>query len=296
MRRSLFTILFVIVLSLFYSCEQRLSWQQSINKNYGQIIDFDWNKQFILQDTVLKNDECLRVPIKIVSAIDDGVCDSCLVNYLTGASMFMEEIQSDSVILLAIVKHRSEEQMRGVMKKIESKRCVIVQDIDDKYCGNNDLKKRNVSFRVFLLDTYNRIILCGDPLLSYKLEKLYANTINDLIGRGGVLEGECDEDVSFVKLRSNIINVGKINVNNEVPFSVYLRNTNRRPIRVEIESQCDCTVVDQETLEMEPGSRATIKGSVVVEKEGAFIKYLFIRMADKEEFQTVEIKGIAANN
>lgn len=296
MKRGLFTVLFATVLALFNSCEQRLSWQQSINRNYGQIIDFDWSKQFVLKDTILKNDECLRVPIKIVSAIDDGVCDSCLVTYLTGASMFMEELQSDSVIFLAIVKHRSEERLRDIMQKIDSKRCVIIQDINDEYCGNKNLKKRNNSFSVFLLDTYNRIILCGDPLLSYKLEKLYVNTINDLIGRGGVLEGEYGEDVSFVKLRSDIINVGKINVNNKVPFSVNLRNTNRRPVCVEIESQCDCTVVDQETLEMEPGSRATINGFVVVEKEGAFMKYLFIRMADKDEFQTVVIKGIAVNN
>lgn len=136
-------------------------------------------------------------------------------------------------------------------------------------------------------------MLCGDPLLSYKLEKLYVKTINNLIGRGGVLDGELKEDISFVEIRTKTIDLGRINVDNPVPFSVNLRNLNKRPIWVEFESQCDCTMVDEEKIEMGPRSRTTMNGSVIADKEGAFIKYLFVRMPEKDEFSTVEIKGIA---
>lgn len=296
MRKILFTPFLLAVVVLLSGCEDKETWQKAVRKSYGEVIDFDWNKQFVFNDTVLQNDYCLGIPIKIVSVLEDNICDTCLINYMRGASLFMDDLNTDSVVFMAISKHRSEEQLRGIMHNIDSKRCVMIQDIDDKYFGNERLQKDNISFKAYLLDCYNRIILCGDPLLSYKLETLYVSTINDLIGRGGVLEGENGKDVSFVKIKTGTVNVGEIRVNDPTPFTVKIRNTNKRPVRVNVESQCDCTVLNLETFEMLPESRAQIEGTVVVENEGPFIKYVFVSMPDKDEFQTVMIKGTAVND
>lgn len=284
-----------VLLVLFSSCERRLTWQQSLKECSGKTIDLNWNKQIFYNDTTLWDDVIMQVPIKIISYIEDNLCDSCLVNYLTGASIFMKENKTDSVLFFAVVSSRNEVQLNNIIRQIDSKSCVIIKDLDGVFLKKNSLEKYTRSFRVFLLDACNQVILSGDPLLNYKLEQLYISTINNLTDRGGVINGEKTGKVQFVNIRPHIIDLGKIHTNEPVFFSVTLNNMNRRPIRVEVESECECTILDQYTLDIRPRSKTKINGSVVVDKEGHFEKYFFIRMKEKDIFQAVTIKGEAIN-
>lgn len=294
MIRIQIVLISVVLLFILPSCDNKMTWQQTVKKMSGKQIYFNWDKQYILNDTVLQNEDFLRFPVKIVSVIDDNLCDSCLVNYLTGASIFMDRLNTDSVMFFAVVKSKNELQLRNIIRMIDSQYCVIIQDIDGVFCSKNSLKDSNARiYRTFLLDACNNIVLCGDPLLNYKLEQLYIKTITDLTQRGGVIDGENNNEVKFVKLRSNAINLGKIHVDELYSFSTTFRNDNRRPISVVVEPECDCTIVNQFEFDVLPKKQTRIEGSIVVDKEGPFEKYLYVRMKGKNEFQTIAIKGTA---
>ena len=135
----------VALLLLTTSCERKLTWQQSIKECYGKKIDFDGNKQFFFCDTILSDDVLMQVPIKIVSFIEDNLCDSCLVNYLKGASIFMEETRTDSVLFFAVLTSRSEEQIRNIICQIKSKKCIIIKDLDNVLLKKNTLNNLSLS-------------------------------------------------------------------------------------------------------------------------------------------------------
>lgn len=75
MRKISFAPLLLSVIVLLSGCEYQETWQKTVRKAYGEVIDFDWNKQFVFNDTVLQNNDCLRIPIKIVTVIEDDLCD-----------------------------------------------------------------------------------------------------------------------------------------------------------------------------------------------------------------------------
>ncbi len=297
MNRILPVILSVVFLLIIPSCDNKLPWQQTIKKMSGKQINFNWDKQYIFNDTVIRNDDCIHVPVKIVSVIDDNLCDSCLANYLTGASIFMDRLHTDSVVFFAVVKSKSDFKLRNILRRIDSQYCAIIQDSDGVFCDINSLKDNNARInRTFLLDACNKIVLCGDPLLNYKLEQLYIKTIKNLTQRGGVIDGENNNKVKNVQLESDAIKLGKIYVDKPSTFSTKFRNANIRPISVVVEPECDCTTVFPNDFTISSKSGINVKGSIVVDKEGPFEKYLYVRMKGRDDFQTIVIKGTAVLN
>ena len=44
---------FIAIISLFVSCNKKLSYEQAIKRSYGKEVNFSWNKKYIQEDTVV---------------------------------------------------------------------------------------------------------------------------------------------------------------------------------------------------------------------------------------------------
>lgn len=177
----------IAILSLFVSCDKKLSYEQAIKRSYGKEVKFSWNKKYIREDTVVFESDVLQTPIKIVSYIDNSLCDPCFAKYFFGASELMKTIPSDSVKFFCIVSSRSEEILQEITRELKSESCIIIDDIDDSFIAANSLERHSAFCRVFLLDANNRILLTGDVMRQSNLQKLYIERIEELIKNGGTL-------------------------------------------------------------------------------------------------------------
>lgn len=115
-----YVLLMIITSAISISCSRNHSWKRGIKSIYGSTLSWDWEKQYFFHDKVSSGDCFTLSPIKIVSYIDDNLCDSCFVNYLKGASVFMKNIHTDSVAFLAIVRDRTDEQLSDIAQRIKT--------------------------------------------------------------------------------------------------------------------------------------------------------------------------------
>lgn len=178
---------FIAIISLFVSCDKKLSYEQAIKRSYGKEVNFSWNKKYIQEDTVVFESDVLQTPIKIVSYIDNSLCDPCFAKYFFGAGELMKKFPADSVKFFCIVSSRPEELLRGCMAELKSESCIIIDDIDDSFIAVNSLERHSALCRTFLLDSNNRILLTGDVMRLSDLQKLYIERIEELIQNGGTL-------------------------------------------------------------------------------------------------------------
>lgn len=169
------------------SCNCKLTYKQAIIRSYGKTIDFSWNKLYFQKDTLVSYQLLPDVPIRIVSYIDNTLCDQCLVKYLWGVERLMQKFDTDSVRFVALLASRPKEQILNTLRDFNPVSCEIILDVDDSFIPYNGLERYPAFCRVFLVDVNNRIILTGDPLRHSDLQKLYIAKIEKLISRGGVL-------------------------------------------------------------------------------------------------------------
>ena len=94
---------FIVIVTLLVSCDKKLSYEKAIKRSYGKEVKFSWNKKYIQEDTVVFESDVLQTPIKIVSYIDNSLCDPCFAKYFFGASELMKKFPSDSVKFFCIV-------------------------------------------------------------------------------------------------------------------------------------------------------------------------------------------------
>lgn len=288
--------IYIVISLALISCENKITYKQAIKRSYGNVVNFSWNKQFIQEDTTFFESSSLQTPIKIVSYIDKMLCDQCFAKYLHGASKWMTRFPSDSVKYICVVASRTEDQLKECMTGVNSESCVVIRDTEDSFVVLNSLERHSSFCRTFLLDANNRVLLTGDPLRQIDLQKLYIDKINKLIKQGGVADGEFLYDTQPIRIRQNKIDFGAIHIGDTATFDILLRNVNRRPVSVVVEPECECTTVTPKMLTVSSKSSTKVRCSVVVDDEGSFVKYLFIRTNNSDDFQTVSIIGTAVSS
>lgn len=285
----------VFLLLALIACENNNSYEyeQAIKTSYGRVINFSWNKQFIQEDTVFFESNLLLTPIKVVSYIDQMLCDPCFSKYLYGASVFMARFPSDSVKYICVVS-RSEERLKECVDGLNSNTCVVIRDIDDSFVSLNSLERHSPFCRTFLLDANNRVLLTRDPLRQANLQKLYIEKINELIYKGGVTDGEQLSDIKPIVTSKTKINIGTIHIGDTATFDFKLHNKNKRPVCVEVKSECDDGItITPMILTVAPKSRAKVSCTFATCFEGPIVKHIHIQNYNSNESQTITITGMA---
>lgn len=153
----------------------------------GKTVSFDWPKQYCLYDTTLVfRDDYLMAPVRIVKHVDDSYCSSCLYNYLSVASDFLNNARksnlfnSDSVEYYIILS-RPKEEIIDCFQEKNLPRIILVSDVENKYIEINSLSHFDDTYTTFLLDRNNRIMGIGDPMLSVGVRDMYIKRIKELL-------------------------------------------------------------------------------------------------------------------
>lgn len=119
-----------------------------------------------------------KLPVKVVNYIDAD-CSTCLLK-IHFWNEFMQELKSagyDNFHVIIYAYSTLEENLRYYMKS--NWRNIWQFDKEKSFIGNNELNDRRL--QTALLDSENKVLLIGDPLLNSKLRGLYMQVIKSVI-------------------------------------------------------------------------------------------------------------------
>jgi len=125
---------------------------------------------------VLSIDVELAKPLKIVTYIDKNSCSECSMRILLHWSELLREVSGDSVGFIPVIYPNNASDLMDALKTLQID-FPLLYDIDNMFLNMNKLGKTLARNRTFLLDSNNKIIVIGEPLVSEKLWKVYKNTL-----------------------------------------------------------------------------------------------------------------------
>lgn len=120
-----------------------------------------------------------NLPLKVVNFLD-GDCSTCLAK-ISFWKEFVSELNANGYRDVPVIMYAfsfSEENFRDYMNTAWEGRPWLF-DKDSSFIVDNQL--RDLRFQTVLLDSENKVVLIGDPLLNPELRKLYMETICSLL-------------------------------------------------------------------------------------------------------------------
>lgn len=176
---SLFLVLFTLVIT---SCNkiENIQLKRAVKYNLGKRIDFSWQMNQLLPDTVIYNCKITDKPIVIVSQVNRFLCPECLSNYLKVAEKYVSNFNSDSVCFVAIVTSKDIRRIQSIIE-VNPQKVQVIHDINEEFKKHQKIKQPKGMWNVFLLDKDRNILLMGDPLTQSKVKPLYTTYIKERI-------------------------------------------------------------------------------------------------------------------
>ena len=115
---------------------------------------------------------------RIVIYYDSSTCSSCEISELWRWKFFTDEIRQYDIDMLFIFapSEAKEDEVITYLNLYHLPWPVYI-DTDNLFSRNNKSLPHEKLFHTFLLDRKNRVVLIGDPIKSYEMQKLYKNVI-----------------------------------------------------------------------------------------------------------------------
>lgn len=176
---SLFLGLFTLVIT---SCNkfEIIQLKLAVKCNIGKKIDFSWQMNQLLPDTVIYNCSITNKPIVIVSQVNRLLCPECLNNYLKAAEKYVSSFNSDNISFVAIVASKDIRRIQSNIE-VDPQKVQVIHDINEDFKKYQKIKQPNGMWNVFLLDEDRKVLLMGDPLTQSKVKPLYTSFIQERI-------------------------------------------------------------------------------------------------------------------
>lgn len=180
-------VCFVSFLFLLISCNNIdiIKLKRAVIHNYGRIIDFSWQKDQLLPDTILHDCTIMKRPLTIVSKVSNSLCPECLGNYLRAAEFYISSFHTDSILFVVIVSSDKIKEIQALMFDISPQKVQVIHDVNDIFLKGQSIKEIKGMWNVFLLDRNHKITLMGDPLTQKKVKPLYNKQILEIINKEG---------------------------------------------------------------------------------------------------------------
>lgn len=170
------TSIFIFAL-LVFSCSKKDKVARIANEMFGREITFQSNFNVInytideMSDSYLK-----RGGKKIIVYIDSTGCFSCRF-HLYEWKQFMKKFEKEDLKTnLLFIAQTNETNAVEKLCKDNSFDIPVIIDPNGTFALENKLPS-DTRFHTFLLDSTNKIILIGNPILSDEIEKLYLSKI-----------------------------------------------------------------------------------------------------------------------
>lgn len=210
-------------------------------------------------------------------------CDMCIKSQLDAMRMVFGN-KTDKIVILAssynykdILIYRDLYNLDCPVFKVEAGIFPILDDLKMPYFLMIDNDMRVMNAFVPLKEKM------GNSITYLKSAKKYLYPDQESVYTS-VLDG-LDFD--------NEIRLGKIKVNEETKFAINVTNRGDDLVVLNVISDCDCTVVEDEVITIGANNSIEIRASLTPSKEGAFQKFIYIQTDSSEAFRAIEIKGEA---
>lgn len=159
--------------------------KSAVRHNIGKTIDFSWQKNQILTDSIIYDCLVSDKPLTIVSKISKKLCPECLGNYLRGADFYVSGFHTDSIQFIGVVSSDDIKAIQAVISDINPKMVKLIYDVNDTFLEGQSIKQIKGRWNVFLLDRNHKVILMGDPLTDKNVNALYKKQIKSIIEKEG---------------------------------------------------------------------------------------------------------------
>lgn len=265
------TLIFIGLFFVVLSCGRDRSgdYGRVVEEWVGQEIAFPEDPVFTvyLKDTVPVN--CNVGNYKIISYIDSSGCVSCKLQLAKWKETMAElnEAAGYDLTYLFFFNPQDIRELGFLLRRDEFDYPVCI-DADDEM---NRLNRFPVEYalQTFLVDTGNRVVLVGNPIMNVKVKQLYKERISTKTSRESV---RTEADISLSK-----IDFGEIAYGSAGKRTVYLRNTGKSPLVIlDYVASCGCTTVDYEKRPVLPGDSLEINIRFDADEYGPFRKTLRI--------------------
>lgn len=249
-------IVFLFLLVLLNSCKETgIERITNLVKEWnGKEIIFPSHTYFSIlgQDTV-KLDFIRKSKYSIVTYVDSIGCISCKLKLDSWTSFIqnLDSITRSNVPVYFFMHPSDTRSVRNVLKRYNFNYPVCIDEKDSFNILNHF--PIDLDFQTYLLDTNNKVVAIGNPVLNPKIKELYLNIIQ---GQGSIDKGLQTQ----ITISDSILDMGSFTYSNEQNREISLDNIGYYPMIInDIITSCGCTTVEYSKEPIQSGESLSIK-------------------------------------
>lgn len=176
--RNKYLTISLIFMALFF-----FSLRVVIENSYLSFDITQWSEKKIYlpicDSSIIKSDSFSNTKIKIVSFLD-GNCGVCIHDFLRWKNFVREYNINSEVEILIYVNTYNYDGLIETLNPKEFSQFVFINDTNNIFFKINKLEDDKM-YHTFLLDSNNKVLIIGSPILNENIKYLYLNTINEIL-------------------------------------------------------------------------------------------------------------------
>jgi len=232
-------------------------------------------------------DEWFQKDYKILMYVDSAGCSDCRLRLFEWEQLMTEAdtLFNGRVGFLLYFQPKSIREMSLLFTK-ELFDFPVFMDI------NGDMNRLNrfpraMEYQCFLLDSDNKVVMVGNPVLNMRIWELYKLQIAD----GNVFDRQSSTSVFVDK---TIHEYGDIHVGSSNIAEFTITNTGNYPLVIHrVSSSCGCTGVEWEKRPIAPGQTGTVRVEMNPDEIGFFSNTINVHCSINESPIRLTVNGTA---
>ena len=240
---------------------------------------------FMIQDVPVEYDFSFA-DYKVVTYIDSKGCTTCSMKLTLWNDLINEfkTIEGIDVNFLMILNKDADEDLISALK-LNFFRHPVMFDPQGTFKEKNSLPS-SPAYHTMLLDSDNKVVAVGNPVLSPKIKDLYRQILT-----------ENGTERSSELCQKPVVALGVVNAGDSVVRQFNLVNNGKDIWNVQgITTSCDCISATISSEMINPGDTAVLTMSFIADSiPGYFSKYADIYFQEKEKSEHFLVHGFIDN-
>ncbi len=276
-------IIFLTILSLCHN--MRKDDRNAVLNLTGNEIMLPDSLGFMIQDVPVEYDFSFA-DYKVVTYIDSKGCTTCSMKLTLWNDLINEfkTIEGIDVNFLMILNKDADEDLISALK-LNFFRHPVMFDPQGTFKEKNSLPS-SPAYHTMLLDSDNKVVAVGNPVLSPKIKDLYRQILT-----------ENGTERSSELCQKPVVALGVVNAGDSVFRQFNLVNNGKDIWNVQgITTSCDCISATISSEMINPGDTAVLTMSFIADSiPGYFSKYADIYFQEKEKSEHFLVHGFIDN-
>lgn len=264
---------------LFFSCQNQ---NNALKDLMDKQIMFPNHLLFTVNCTDTIDVDLCSYRYKIILYIDSVGCTSCKMQ-LRYYTEFINKLPKEVPLFIIVHPRRLQDVYYSIKK--DSFSFPLCIDCTDDFNRLNNLPNDD-RLRCFLLDSTNRVVLIGNPILNQRIKDLYIKTITERLGTNY-------SATALTKVDSdNEINLGTFSQSESKSADFVLPNNTKSVIQIDtVFTSCECTTASIDKMIINPDDKATLNVAYTPDGTGDFLREVYVKIRGEDKPKTFIIRG-----